>query len=707
MKVRCSTLRPIPFILLVVVSFGLATGTASARNAKSKKQKLPKYYSQWLNRDVAYIITKQERRTFLRLTSDEARDKFIKRFWAIRNPSPGSPVNTYKDEIYRRIAYANAHFSIGSGEEGWRTDRGRTYILLGPPQQIQKYLGAPNLRPIIIWFYSTSNPALPSFFNVLFYQRDSIGDFRYYSPYLDGPDKLVTGMEAINDPKFALKMIQDSVGPEVAHVAQTLIPGEPLDPSGRISLQSDVMLAKLRDLADQPSNLDRLDRNRQLIASVTARLIVNSKNLDIMLFPIRDARGLTRLDYAVRLGKPSDLTLTKGPDGEYSYSVEVRVRVLTSDGKLIFTQQKSVSGKFGQRRLSEVAHRPFGYEGSLPLPAGKYHLDFLVTDWTKQVGFHAKRNITIPGQAKKALEIPGILPFSTVKPIDRAKDEITPFAMAGLRFEPVQSSSLFYNPSQHLNVAYQLWAPPKNPSANAGKQLVVEYALGNPAVIGNTAMVLKDTVDMGNFTPSGELVNGKKISLVGKPEGNYLLTVSVSRPGTEQEAHISLPFEILSDVPAVRPWDVDEPGIATDESRGVLDQQRALCYLALGKPTQARLWFRLALSKDHGDDVARAHLVQAYYDLHAYSAVVSLLNDAGVTDNTNSGTLAQIAESLLKTGETPKALTLLKGAVRSRPDDGPLYLALADCYREMGDSRQQADMLRRAKSLINSPAKSN
>lgn len=707
MRLRCSALRAIPFIFVVVFAFGLAGGAASARSNKSKKQKLPKYYRQWLNRDAAYIITKQERRTFLRLTSDEARDTFIKRFWAIRNPSPGSPVNTYKDEIYRRIAYADAHFSIGSGEEGWRTDRGRTYILLGPPQQIQKYLGAPNLRPIVIWFYSNSNPALPPFFYVLFYQRDNIGDFRYYSPYMDGPDKLVTGMEAINDPQSALKIIQDSVGPEVAHVAQTLIPGEPLDPNGRISLQSDVMLAKLRDLADQPSNLDRLDRNRQLITSVTARLIVNSKNLDIVLFPIRDAQGLTRLDYAVRLQNPSDLTLTKGPDGEYSYSVEVRVRVLASDGKLIFTQQKSVSGKFGQRRLSEIAHRPFGYEGTLPLPPGKYHLDFLVTDWTKQVGFHAERDVSIPGQAQNGLEIPGILPFSTVKPIDRSKDGITPFAMAGLRFEPLQSSSLFYNPSQQLNIAYQVWAPPEDPRANAGKKLVVEYAVGDPAVLGNTAMVLKDTVEMEKFTPSGELLNGKRISLAGKSEGNYLLTVSVGRPGTKQEAHISLPFQILSDVPAVKPWDVDEPGIATDESRGILDRQRALCYLALGKPTPARLWFRLALSKDHGDDVARAHLVQAYYDLHAYSAVVSLLNDAGVTDGTDSGTLAQIAESLLKTGNTPKALTLLQGALRSRPDDGPLYLALADCYHEMGDSRQQAEMLRRAKSLLKSPTKAD
>ncbi len=261
--------------LAVVLMLGLASGVTPA--AGKKKEKLPKYYDEWLNRDVAYIITKSERQAFLQLSSEDARDKFIEHFWAIRNPALGSPTNTYKDEIYRRIAYANAHFEIGSGEDGWRTDRGRTYITLGPPQQIQKFYGAPNLRPIEIWFYSNSNPALPPFFYIMFYQRDNAGDFGYYSPYMDGPDKLVSGMEAINDPQSALQIIQSAVGPEVARVAQSLIPGEPLDPNGRIGLQSDVMLGIVRNLANQPSTVDELNRHREMIENVTSRLIVDAK----------------------------------------------------------------------------------------------------------------------------------------------------------------------------------------------------------------------------------------------------------------------------------------------------------------------------------------------------------------------------------------------------------------------------------------------
>jgi GWxTD domain-containing protein len=695
---------PVTLALSLFLVVGLVSGVARARN--TEEAQLSKYYREWLDRDVVYIITRPERKQFLQLSSDEARDKFIQRFWEIRNPAPGSPVNTYKDEIYERISYADAHFSIGSGEEGWRTDRGRTYITLGPPQQIQRYYGAPNLRPIEIWFYSNLNSSLPPFFYVLFYQRDNIGEFRYYSPALDGPDKLVTGMEAINDPQTALKIIQNSVGAEVARIAQTLIPGEPLDPDGRISLQSDVMLGILRNLANQPSNLEDLDRRREMTESVTSRMIVDTKTLDLVLLPVRDVHGGTRLDYAVRLRDPGDLTVTQGEDGRYSYALEVRVRVFGPDQKLIFTQQKSVSDHFGQRRLNEIKGRPFGYEGSLPLPPGKYHLDFLVTDWTKKVGFHTERDVTIPGDVAHTFVVPAILPFSSAEPVDPAKDGLTPFAIAGLRFKPLEVAPLVYNQSQDLNVAYQIWAPPKDPQAVQGQDLTVQYAVGEPALTG-TATVVKDTVDMGQFTSSGSLLNGKKFSLADKPQGNYILTVSVSHPGSSERTFSSLPFQILNDVPAASPWDVDEPDIETDEAKGILDRERALCYLAQNDPNEARLWFRLALSKDHSDDVARARLVQAYYTLNAYSAVVSLFNDAGITDETDSGIITQIAESLVKTGSTSKAVSLLQGAIHSRPEDGPLYLALADCYQQMGHAQEALEMSAKGKSLLrtNSSAK--
>src|SRR5215469_55357 len=276
-----------------------------------RKQKLEKDYREWLEQDVAYIITKDEKDAFLRLTTNEARDKFIEDFWEIHNPNPGSPSNAYKEEIYQRIAFANARFGIGSGEEGWRTDRGRTYITLGPPQQKEVFRNSANLYPIEIWFYSSPSPALPPFFYVMFYQREGSGDYRFYSPYTDGPDKLATGVEAINSRSAALRMIRDSAGPEVARVSLTLLPDEPVDETtGTVSLESDILLKAIKNLANLPANRDEILRRKTLKESVTSRLLLEGRNLDIVTFPARDSRGLTRLDYAVRLHHAMDLSMT-------------------------------------------------------------------------------------------------------------------------------------------------------------------------------------------------------------------------------------------------------------------------------------------------------------------------------------------------------------------------------------------------------------
>jgi len=122
-----TTTRVARGILSLLVSVLLGLGAIAAGAAQ--KQKLGKSYREWLERDAAYIITKEERDTFLRLATDDERDKFIERFWEIRNPSPGSPANSYKDEIYQRIAFADARFGVGSGVEGWRlTPFGRPVV---------------------------------------------------------------------------------------------------------------------------------------------------------------------------------------------------------------------------------------------------------------------------------------------------------------------------------------------------------------------------------------------------------------------------------------------------------------------------------------------------------------------------------------------------------------------------------------------------
>src|SRR5262249_27012046 len=204
----------------------------------------------------------------------------------------------------------------------------------------------------------------------------------------------VTGVEAINSRSAALRLIRNSAGPEVARISLSLLPDEPVDEAtGITSLESDILLNSIRNLANLPANRDEINRRRSTRESVTSQLLLEGHNLDIVTFPARDSRGLTRVDYAIRLHSPSDLSITEENDGRYTYSVEVRVRVFdANNNKLIFTQQKSVTDSLPKNRLDSVKNKVFGYEGTLPLPPGKYLLDFQFTDWSKKAAYHTARD---------------------------------------------------------------------------------------------------------------------------------------------------------------------------------------------------------------------------------------------------------------------------------------------------------------------------
>jgi GWxTD domain-containing protein len=118
------------FVLLLAV-------TAATVNPANAQEKLNPY-EKWLSEDVRWIITDQERIDFEKLSDNAQRDDFVVSFWERRNPHPGSGENNFKEEHYQRLAYANQHFA--AGVPGWKTDRGRFYIMYGPPNKIVRHL---------------------------------------------------------------------------------------------------------------------------------------------------------------------------------------------------------------------------------------------------------------------------------------------------------------------------------------------------------------------------------------------------------------------------------------------------------------------------------------------------------------------------------------------------------------------------------------
>ena len=172
--------------MFLIVVFVLSIALYSKQNPE-----LPKKYKKWIKEEVVYIITPKEKEVFYKLENDRERDLFIEEFWRHRDPTPGTPRNEFKDEHYRRIEYANKIFGRGTPTKGWRTDRGKYYIMLGRPSHVERHSSG-DIHPIEIWYY-TGNPKLgqaPSF-RLLFFQRYGAGEFELYSPIADGPKSLV------------------------------------------------------------------------------------------------------------------------------------------------------------------------------------------------------------------------------------------------------------------------------------------------------------------------------------------------------------------------------------------------------------------------------------------------------------------------------------------------------------------------------------
>ena len=496
---RLDSKRLIGWVLLISLTL---TGTALG----SRSPKLAAHYSSWLNRDVVYIISKEERESFLQLGSDAARDQFIEHFWEIRSPTPGAPTNPYREEHYRRLEYANQYFGQFTHTEGWRTDMGRVYITLGPPQQRDRRLGLQKVRPMEVWFYSNSSAALPPFFYVVFYQREVTDDFRLYSPYGDGPEKLI---QAIVGPtrQQALQAIEQDGGRELARVSLSLLPDEPVDwQGGTISLQSDVMLATIRNLANNPFTKEEI-ANRRLLEEVTHRIVVGQEYLDVLTETLHDIEGRPNLHYVLRLKRPDDLSLAKS-ESVYYFNLGVSIKAYGPGNKLVFSKDAKLSHALTQEQLDKVKASVFGYEGWLPLAPGKYKLEFQITDNLKHAGFRSEKEVTIPEVAPGGLYVTSPVIFSEAEMLPPEKAAVAPFSAGGVKFTPSLGQELDFPQGREIKFFYQLWAP--GDSSGAGRKFAAEYMYGRLGA--RDSKTVSEELSTEQLDPGGSLISGKKIS---------------------------------------------------------------------------------------------------------------------------------------------------------------------------------------------------
>jgi GWxTD domain-containing protein len=670
----------VPFLLL-----------ASAPSpASTSEKKLAPNYRHWLDVEVPYIINADERKQFLELKTDTERDSFIEAFWKIRNPDPNSDVNAYKEEHYRRLTYANEHFGNARYGNGWRTAMGRIYIVLGPPKQRASYHEQANLRPMEIWFFQSETSALPPFFNILFYKHSGIEDWRIYSPTMDGPVALVTTGESQNDPKMALRFIKQSAGDEVARTTLSLLPTEPVDldnPSP--TMESDMMLATINDLPDNPLNKEQLTQNR-LRERVTTSILTGETPPQLSYTVYRDDQGGETLSYLLKSQLPDPRLIGPGPDKTLEYDVTLRTDVLTSEGKTVYQQNDALTGKVSGAQAGAARQKPFAAEARLPLVPGNYVIVATLTNNLNHVATRQHASITVPEAKSGTVRMSPLLAYAAPAATPDPGGTL-PFSASKFRFTPRGAQTATIRSGDRLPLVFQLWLDPKAPGSQTESKIHLRYVFGAVNASHDPATTEEEIIDAANRDLAGNLLTGHTVDTSQLAPGTYRLVVGANWEGQQQTAYESMNLHVVSASEHIDTWTA-YAGVAPDV-QAVDDLKRGLAAEALRAEDEAQRFYSKALSEGPAelrplDQLAALLARRGETDQLAALSTQPLLAEAAASPRT----LLLIAEGLQKTGNQKGIVQMLEAQIKLQPPDADLYRTLANACEAIGNTSRARDL---------------
>ena len=592
--------------VLVALVFGLLLCPPAATAAKHPQ--LPPSYEHWLDQEVNYLITNQEKAIFLGLATDQERDHFIETFWAIRNPDPNSPSNTYREEHYRRLEYVNAHFGLPSASDGWSTDRGMVYITLGPPQQKRSYPNARELKPIETWFYQDPASALAPYFSVLFFKQSAAEDFKIYSPYQDGPDALIDSTNAINDPAAALKIIKTALGNEIANLTLSLFPNEPVDNvKGTPTLESDALLNKIRNYRNLPENRDLLAHRRALLEGVTHRVLLGQDFSDLSVLATRDSASQASIHYLLRVLNPGDFVLGKDASQRVYYSLSVESQLLSAEGKVIYTDTQDLHDYLSTEQIDQLRLRPLAIAGRLVAVPGKYQLKVDVTNVSpsrvlpRREAFWCLPLTTALGMSQVV--------FSSIANPQRDYPQNQPFSFSGVKIPVAGADNISLPGGDPVRVIYQLWEEPGSPVSLKGKNLEVSYLIGQLGVA--TKKEQTQVIDRSGFDPQGNLLMGTDLPTSDLHPGNYRLVIRVTDPESNESTTQAINFRLVGG-DRQQLWNLTNPSYTSSADSVVNLYRRGLCALAQQQPQIAVAYLKQAVEAGTPDAAMYSALASAY-----------------------------------------------------------------------------------------------
>jgi GWxTD domain-containing protein len=648
---------------------GLLALCLVAQAATKTKVVLPKHYKQWIEQDVVYIITDEEKKAFLQLTTDAERDGFIENFWEIRNPVRGAKQNLFKEEHYQRIQYANEYFGRQSNTPGWMTDMGRCYIQFGKPVSKVNFTGYGQIYPLELWFYENKagDTSLPPFFYVLFFIPEDIGEYRFYHPIIDGPMQLVRGSQ-FNSNGDVYNFLAP-LGGDIAHAVFSLIPNDPIDKQNyTVNMSGEMLISKIQNLANDPFNVKRIRQLRAERAMVTSYMLLNQEDaLDVSTMVLTDAEGQTWLDYSIWINREK---LGKADANGHDFKIDTGFQLSNEAGDLIVDDSEERSYAAFEETDGKMNFVPFRAASRIPIVPGKYNLKVQVTQ--RQAGkiYEAQRKITVP--APNAVALNGPLLASAVRKADKP-GEGNPFEYYGVQFVPLAERSL--NPREPLRLLFQVQVPEGD-----ARNYTMEYLVAHTQ-IREQRQDLKETIQAKDFQ-KGRFLKAKTITLTGMAEGDYRIVVNLRAEGSaEVAASVNVPFHVFDEAGNERLYFLSN--FRASAKGGVAAYIRALESMAQKDREKASEYMTQAVDQNPANQYADQLLVGLYFNSHKYDRVTALYEKMGLNAFRSAPeTLAQISVSFWEAGKAAEARQVMQTARSLFPQD-PLLSATEKSLQRM------------------------
>ncbi len=684
-------------ILLTAAAVLVVSGAGLSGPSPQRKAELPERYKVWLDEEVVYIITATERSVFLELQTDRERDLFIEAFWKQRDPTPNSPENEVRTEHYRRLNHANRYLGRETPRPGWRTDRGRMYIILGEPLEIQRFDGKPGVYNSEVWFYQGKvELGLPTGFHLVFFQESGHGEYKLYSPSGDGPMALMSNY--FGDPADYLAAYEElrEIQPGLAGVSLSLIPGETSGSIGRPSLASDLLIQKI-EISPSRTVEERYARKfLEYKDLVEVEYTANYLGSDTLVKVFREPTGLYFVHYAI---EPDRLSL-EGYENKYFTTFKLNGRVTTREGRLVFQYDKTINLELPEERMKAVSNVPFDIHDLFPLVPGEYDLSVLLKNEVSKEFTSLERTIRVP-KAGAAVHLTQPLLGYRVTRLEPGQAPVKAFRVGPYQIT-CQPNRVFTS-KETLGIAFQLNG--MSDELKTGGEVLFSFSKdGEPfRQIVRKISALPDLPDVI-----------EEIPLADFPPAHYRLEVALWVAGSEVVSAAE-EFDVTFAEAVPRPWfstrvlpDLNDPTYDQiigaqlfnlgrfSESRAVLERAHekkpgsaaaaaalAQVLVVLDEPRTA---IRLLTPFLSGEEVPKYEMYllagQAHAKAGLYEMGIEILDTAVSHYGVNSGILNLIGECYLGWGREGDALKVFERSLELSPDQPEVRRKVAELKKK-------------------------